>query len=106
MGVQADDTIGGYDQHVSNLRDLARDTAGFQVRQIMPVCPDTARLLDIAEREVLDGVAERYVVDFDHAEHVLRRKIGQGAGLVLRLNDDILTRLPLGKAKKARNQKY
>ena len=56
--VQAHATIGTDDQHVADLRNLARDAAAFQLRQIVPVRPDAGGLFDVAQCEVLDGVAQ------------------------------------------------
>src|SRR5690242_185759 len=38
--VQAHATIGAGDQHIADLRNLPRDAAAFQLRQIVPIRPD------------------------------------------------------------------
>ena len=104
--MQADDAVGGDDQHVPDLGNLSGDPASLQMGQVVPIRPDASGLFDVPKREVLDRVAERYVVDFDHAKHVLRSEVRQGARFLLRLHDGIVTCLQLVEAKKPRDQKH
>ena len=45
------------------------------------------------------------VVDFDHAEHVLGREIGQSPRFFLRLGNRVLARCPFVEAEQRRHQK-